>query len=138
MKYILYIGGAVLLAYGVKKAYDMTKSTGSLDIEIVDVDLTKFKIKLRFINVGNGKIKVDSALNTIYVNDTKIGTAKNLTGFILDAHSEKEVNFDIQTSILTGAMAGLELIKNGRNKPIIKIVSVFNSNGLIINKTTIL
>jgi len=138
MKYILYIGAAVLAAYGFKKFYNVKGSTTNLDVEIVDVDLTSFKIKIRFINVGNAKLKVDSALNTIYVNDTKVGTAKNLNGFTLEPHSEKEVSFDIQTSILTGSMAVLQLIKNGRNNPAIKIVSVFNSNGLIINKTTIL
>ena len=97
-----------------------------------------FKIRVRFINVGNAALKVDSCLNTIYVNDTKIGTAKNLNGFTLDANGEKSVWFDIQTSILTGALAITNLIKSGKTQPIIKIVSVINASGLIINKTTIL
>lgn len=136
MKYILYIGAAVLAAYGVKKVYNLKGSTANLDIEIVDVNLTNFSVKVRFINVGNSNLKIESYLGTVYINNTKMGTLKNLNGFTIEATSEKEINLDIQTSILTGTLAAVELIKSGREKQDIKIVSVINANGLIINKTT--
>lgn len=135
---IIYILAAVLAAYGVKKLYDLKGSSANLDIEITDVDFTAFRFKIRFINVGNSSLKVDSCLNTIYVNDTKIGTAKNLKGFTIDKNGESEVWFDIQTSILTGAFAVLELFKNGAKKPTIKIDTIINASGLIINKKTII
>jgi LEA14-like dessication related protein len=135
---IIYILAAVLAAYGVKKLYDLKGSSANLDIEITDVDFTSFRFKIRFINVGNYNLKVDSCLNTIYVNDTKIGTAKNLKGFTIDKNGESEIWFDIQTSILTGAFAVLELFKNGAKKPTIKIDTIINASGLIINKKTII
>jgi LEA14-like dessication related protein len=138
MKYIIYIGAAVLAAYGFKKLYDVKGSTANLDLEIVDYDMNNFKIKARFINVGNSSLKVSSYLGTVYINNTKIGTVKNLNGFTIDEASEKEVNFDIQTSILTGGLATIQLLMGGFMKPVIKIDSVINANGLIINKTTIL
>ena len=138
MKYIIYIGAAVLAAYGFKKLYDVKGSTANLDFEIVDYDMTNFKVKARFINVGNSNLKVTSYLGTVYINDTKIGTLKNLNGFTLEANAEKEVSFDIQTSILTGGLASIQLLMGGFVKPVIKITSVINANGLIINKTTVI
>lgn len=138
MKYIIYIGAAVLAAYGFKKLYDVKGSTANLDFEIVDVDINNFKVKGRFINVGNSNLKVTSYLGTVYIDNTKIGTLKNLNGFTLEANAEKEVFFDIQTSILTGGMAAIQLLMKGFKKPLIKIDSVINANGLIINKTTVI
>lgn len=138
MKYIFYIGAAVLAAYGIKKIYDVKGSTANLDLEIIDVDINNFKVKARFINVGNSSLKVTSYLGTIYIDNTKVGTVKNLNGFTLEANAEKEVSFDIQTSILTGSLAVIQLLMKGFKKPDIKIDSVINANGLIINKTTVI
>jgi LEA14-like dessication related protein len=138
MKYIFYIGAAALLAFGVKKIYDIKGSTANLDLEIVDVDLSNFKVKARFINVGNSSLKVSSYLGTIYIDNTKVGTIKNLDGFTINENSEKEVSFDVQTSILTGGLATIQLLLSGFKKPTIKIDSVINASGLIINKTTVI
>lgn len=136
MKNIIYIGAAILAAYAIKKGYDFYKSGTTLDLEVTDIDLINFKFKIRFINAGNSDIKIDSCLNTIYLNNNKIGTAKNLNGFTIRAKSESEVSFDIQTSILTGALSILSTLKNKDKNTIIKIDSVINASGLIINKTT--
>ena len=129
MKQFLIAALVLGAAYGGYKLYNYYNSATTLDVQIVDADLIKKSITVRFINVGSSNIKIDSVKNTILANDSYIATAVNLKGFTIPGNGQIDVKFDLQIGFTS--IGGLLQIAKGN----LSVITEINIKGSLIKLT---
>ena len=129
MKQFLIAAALLAAGYGGYRLYTYYNSATTLDVQIVNADLSKQTITVRFLNLGNSPVKVNSVKNTILANDSYLATASNLKGFTIPERGQTDVKFDLQAGL--GSIAGL--LQLGKKK--LSVITEINVKGSIIKLT---